>query len=150
MVLAILIDLAPRFGIRALRLSRESLTDALRHDASHALRKMSEGLVFHALSAWAAPRVRGAGLVSADRVYGMHQTGHVDEPYVLELVRRLPEGVSELYCHPAVERPPFFAAHQPGYDNAGELAALTSETVRRAVRDQDVELISYRDLATQG
>lgn len=147
MVLAILIDLAPRYGIRALRLSRESLTDALRHDATHVLRKTSEGLVFRALSAWAAPRLRDAGLVSTDRVYGMHQTGHVDERYVLDLIGRLPEGVSELYCHPAEHTPTVFADHQPGYDNAGELAALTSDAVRRTVRDAGVELISYRELA---
>jgi hopanoid biosynthesis associated protein HpnK len=146
MVLAILVELAPRFGIRAIRLSRESLGAALRYDRRHLLRKTSEGTVFHALAAWAAPRVRAAGLVAADRVYGMHQTGHVDEAYVAAVIRDLPDGVSELYCHPAESAPAALARHQPGYDNAGEVAALTSGRVRALVASQRVELTSYRDL----
>jgi predicted glycoside hydrolase/deacetylase ChbG (UPF0249 family) len=146
MVLAILVELAPRFGIKAVRLSRESLGAALRHDRSHLLRKLSEGAVFHALAAYAAPRLRAAGIVTADRVYGMHQTGHVDERYLLALIRCLPDGVSELYCHPAERAPAGLAPHQPGYDNAGELAALVSPAVRESIRRGAVELISYRRL----
>jgi len=146
MVLAILIELAPRFGIGALRLSRESLGSALAFDASHLVRKLSEGVVFHALARWATPRLGGTGIRTADRVYGMHQTGHVDERYLLELIPRLPDGVSELYCHPSEGAPAGFAAHQPGYDNAGELAALTSPRVRKCIQDAGVELVSYRDL----
>jgi hopanoid biosynthesis associated protein HpnK len=146
MVLPILLALAPRYGIRAVRLSREGLGAALRHDPRHALRKIGEGLVFHALAAWAAPRLRAAGIQTADRVYGMHQTGHVDERYLLALVATLPPGVSELYCHPAEGVPAALARHQPGYDHAGELAALTSPRVRAALVAAGVDLVSYPQL----
>src|SRR5438552_8910016 len=53
MVLPILLELGPRYGLRAIRLSRESLAAALRHDRRHLLRKCSEGLVFQALAAYA-------------------------------------------------------------------------------------------------
>ena len=150
MVLALLIELGPRFGIKAVRLSRERLGAALRHDRSHVFRKLCEGLVFHALALYAAPRLRAAGIGTADRVYGMHQTGHVDETYLLRLIPDLPEGVSELYCHPA-ERPPVgLASHQPGYDNAGELAGLVSDRVRECIRQAGVELVSYRSLRPGG
>jgi hopanoid biosynthesis associated protein HpnK len=142
MVLPILIDLAPRYGIRALRLSRESLREALRHDRRHLARKVSEGLVFHVLAARAAPRLRAAGIATADRVYGMHQTGHVDEAYLLALVPRLPAGVSEVYCHPSAGP----AAVPPRYDHAGEVAALTSPRVRAALAAAGVELVSYREI----
>jgi hopanoid biosynthesis associated protein HpnK len=150
MVLAILLELAPRYGIRAMRLSRESLGSALRHDRRHALRKTGEGLVFHALAAWAAPRLRAAGIVTTDRVYGMHQTGHVDEAYLLGLIPALPPGVSELYCHPAVRPPAVMADAQRGYDHAGELAALLSPRVRACVQESGVRLVSYAGLAGGG
>jgi hopanoid biosynthesis associated protein HpnK len=147
MVLSILLDLAPRYRIRALRLSRESLVSAVRHDPRHLPRKVVEGLVFRALAAYAAPRLRRAGIATADRVYGMHQTGHVDERYLLALIRALPPGVSELYCHPAERPPTSLAPRQPGYDHRGELAALTSPRVRAALEESGVELVSYRQLA---
>src|SRR5262249_7642132 len=80
-VLPILLQLAPRYGIRAMRLSRESLGSALRHDRRHALRKTGEGLIFRALSALAAPRLRAAGIVTADRAHDTQQTGNVDRAY---------------------------------------------------------------------
>jgi len=146
-VLPILLDLAPRYGIRAVRLSREDLGAALRYDSRHLVRKLFEGVVFRVLAAYAAPRLAAARIATADRVYGMHQTGHVDERYLLELIGTLPAGTSEIYCHPAEMAPAVLAAHQPGYDHAGELAALTSARVRAAVESGNVRLISYAELA---
>ncbi len=147
MVLPILLELAPRYGIRAIRVAREDLGAALRHDRRRIARKVAEGTVFRALAAWAAPRLRAAGIVVADRVLGMHQTGHVDEAYLLAVVRELPAGVTELYCHPAERAPATLAPDQPGYDHAGELAALTSARVRAALDRAGVELTSYAQLA---
>jgi hopanoid biosynthesis associated protein HpnK len=146
MVLSVLIELAPAYGIGAMRLSREPLGAALRHDRRHAARKSAEGIVFGLLATWASPRLRAAGIVCADRVYGMHQTGHVDEDYVLALLRALPAGVSELYCHPAEAAPAALRADQRGYEHAGEVAALISPRVRAALRETGTALISYADL----
>ena len=146
MVLPILIELAPRYGIRAMRLTREQVGVALRYDSRHALRKVWEGTVFRALAAYAAPRLRAAGIATAERIYGLHQTGHVDERYLLALIPALPPGTSEVYCHPAERSPAALARYQPGYDHAGELAALLSGRVRDAARAAGVELISTRDL----
>jgi hopanoid biosynthesis associated protein HpnK len=146
MVLSILLALAPRYGVRAVRLSREPLGAALRWDRRHAARKCFEGAVFHTLARWAAPRLRGAGIVSADRVYGMHQTGHVDEAYLLHLIATLPPGVSELYAHPAVCQASATARFQAGYDHAGEVTALTSPRVRAALAAAGVTLTTYREL----
>jgi len=142
MILPILLELAPRYGIRAMRLSREDLGAALRYDRRHVGRKLFEGLVFHALAAYAAPRLRRAGIATADRVYGMHQTGHVDEAYLLALIPTLPPGVSEVYCHPATGDPPALARYQPGYDHQGEVDALVSPRVRAALDAAGVELVS--------
>src|SRR5262249_27733584 len=55
MVLPILLELAPRYGLRAVRLSREDLRAALAHDRRHAARKIAEGVVFRALAASSLP-----------------------------------------------------------------------------------------------
>jgi hopanoid biosynthesis associated protein HpnK len=148
MVLPVLIALAPRYGIRAMRLTREDLRPALRYDRRHVGRKVFEGTIFGALSGWAAPRLRAAGIIATDRIYGMHQTGHVDERYLLEVVARLPPGASELYCHPATAQPAAMAAYQPGYAHAAEIAALTSPRVRAAIEARGVRLVGYPELLT--
>jgi hypothetical protein len=133
MVLPVLVDLAPRYGLRALRLTREPLGRALRYDGRHFVRRSLEGLVFSALARFAAPRLRAAGIATPVRVYGMHQTGEVDAAYLEGVLRDLPAGTSEVYCHPAV-RP------------AEELQALLSPTVRAAARQGGVDLVNYHAL----
>jgi hopanoid biosynthesis associated protein HpnK len=146
MVLPILLELAPRYGIRAMRVSRESLAAALRYDRRHALRKCFEGVVFHALAAYATPRLRAAGIVTSDRVFGMHETGHVDEAYLLHVIGTLPPGVSEIYGHPATRQAAVMRGHQDGYDHAGEVSGLTSPRVRAALAAAGVTLTTYREL----
>lgn len=146
MVLPIVVALAPEYGIRGVRVTREALRPALRFDAHHAVRKTFETVVFTTLSALARGRLARAGVKTVDRIYGMHQTGHVTEDYVLHVLATLPPGTSELYCHPASAPPEAMTRYQPGYDHAGEVAALTSARVRAAVRAEDITLGSYRDL----
>src|SRR5207302_9567243 len=62
MVLPILLELAPRYRIRAMLLSRGDLGAALRYDRSHFPRQLAEGVVFRALPPSAAPRLRAAGI----------------------------------------------------------------------------------------
>ena len=146
MVLPLLVELAPDYGIRAVRLSHETVAPALAYDSRHRVRKRFESAVFRVLSALARPRLARAGIHSADRIYGMHQTGHVTENYLLQVISTLPPGTSELYCHPATTPPDVLARYQPGYDHPGELAGLLSPRVRAAIRAAGIELTSYRDL----
>jgi hopanoid biosynthesis associated protein HpnK len=146
MVLAILLELAPRYGIRAMRLPREPLARALRYDRRHLVRRSLEGAVFGALARFAAPRLRAVGIATPARVYGMHHTGEIDARYLEALIGDLPEGTSEVYCHPAVAPAAPLAPYQRGYHPARELAALTSGIVRAAVRERGVELVSYHAL----
>jgi hopanoid biosynthesis associated protein HpnK len=147
MVVPMLVELAPRFGIRAMRVPREPIGAALRHDRRHATRKIAERVVFGALAAWVAPQLAAAGIATADRVCGMHQTGHVDERYLLALVANLPPGVSEIYCHPSEGVATTMAPYQRGYEHGKELAAITSARVKEAVVAAGLELVSYRDIA---
>ena len=72
------------------------------------------------------------------------------ENRLLGLLPHLPPGVSEIYCHTAVERTPELAAAMPGYRNAEELAALLSPRVRRRIGELGIDLVSYGDLAAAG
>jgi hopanoid biosynthesis associated protein HpnK len=147
MVLPILLDLAPRFGVRAMRLPREPWGAAMRYDGRHVVRRSAESLVFGALARFAAPRLRAAGIATPARVYGMHRTGQVDEAYLTAVVASLPPGTSEVYCHPALGRATASARRQHGYRPDDELAALVSPRVRAEIARRGVELVRYQALA---
>jgi hopanoid biosynthesis associated protein HpnK len=76
-------------------------------------------------------RLRRAGVRSNDHVFGIQGTGAMDEQVLLDVVEHLPDGLSELYLHPAThgELTPGMA----NYRHADELAALLSPRVKLAV-----------------
>ena len=132
--------------IRAVRLPREPLPPALRYDRRHLLRKCFEATVFNLLSRWALPRLQRAGMRYPDRMFGLHQTGHISEEYVLAVLAALPPGINELYCHPAIIDDEARRWRPADYESEQEFAALTSPRVRAAIERTGIELISYREL----
>ncbi len=146
-ILNILLEVAPRYGIGALRLTREPLALALRLDRGHAPRKLAEGVIFNALTACARPRLDARGVRHPDRLFGLHQSGHVTEAYLLRLLPRLQPGVTELYCHPAQLDAEARRWRPPDYESEAELAALTSPRIGGLLQELGIERIRYRDLA---
>ena len=147
-VLGMLLELAPAYGIRALRLPREPLAISLRLDRRAWLRKLVEAVTFRGLLAYARPRVAARGLRYPDQMFGLHQSGHVIEPYVLGVLAALPAGVTEIYCHAAVVDAEARRWRPADYESAAELAAMTSPRVRAALAAGHIQRISYRDLGS--
>ena len=91
-------------------------------------------------------RLRHAGLALNDHVFGLAWSGGMDEERLLRLVAHLPDGVSEIYLHPAAERTPALVAAMPDYRQCDEFAALLSLALRRRIAEQAIELVDYGDL----
>ncbi len=92
-------------------------------------------------------RLARARLDRNDQLFGLAWSGAMTETRVLSLLEHLPDGVSELYCHPATASAPALAAEMPGYRHADEFAALVSPAVRARVEALGIRLVGYRDLA---
>ena len=134
-VFPIVAALAREYRVPAVRIPRDPLGPALAFDRRHAPRKLVEAAIFAILCRRAVRIAHDHGLRVADRVYGHHQTGAVDERYVLSVIRDLPAGVSELYCHPG--------AYPGATEDDPELSALLSRDVRGACERGGVELRHY-------
>jgi chitin disaccharide deacetylase len=78
-------------------------------------------------------RLRAAGIPYNDHVFGIANSGHMNEARLLKILARLPSGVSEVYLHPATRSGTAIAASMNGYLHRDELAALMSPQVRAAM-----------------
>jgi len=146
-VLSILLRLAPQYGIRALRLPREPLRISLRLDGRARVRKVLESVTFRGLVRWALPRLRAHGMRYPDQMFGLHQSGHMTEPYILGVIAALPPGITEIYCHASQVDTEARRWRPQDYECEAELSALTSGRVRATLDAQGVTRMSYRDLA---
>lgn len=145
-VFDIVADLIAEYGVRAIRLTREDLATSLACDARRQLRKRWESFIFTNLALAAERKLRSRGVLFPDALFGLHQSGDVNERYLLELLPRLRRGVTELYCHPAYLPCKEAEYWSPTYRRDVELAALISPVVREALDNQGITLVSYRDL----
>ena len=130
-LLEMLLRIGSEFGIPAVRLPREPAWAARRAGGA-----IAGSTVAGLLSPWLAimrRRLRCAGVAHNDHVFGMSDSGAMDEARLLEILRKLPEGVTEIYLHPALESGAAIAPSMSGYRHADELAALLSPKVRAAI-----------------
>jgi hopanoid biosynthesis associated protein HpnK len=144
-VLSLLIKVGREYGVRAVRIPREPFWPswlAMRNGAAARL----------ANAAFLAPwltlmrrRLRRAGIVSNDYIFGMHDSGHMTAKRVYALLQHLPPGTSELYVHPATHTWP--GAFPRDYEFAAEFRALIDPDVCRAVRELNIRPTTFTQLA---
>lgn len=84
-------------------------------------------------------RRRSGVFLGPDRVEALSPVRPATEHEVAQRIRSVKPGLTEFVCHPGS-----LAAR---YDGIGDAAVVTSPTVRAALGDAGVEVVSYRDLA---
>jgi len=89
-------------------------------------------------------RLRNSGLCVPDQVFGLAWSGAVTADRLARLIDQLPEGVTEIYAHPATTDD--FIGHTPGYRYLEEYAALIDIDVRASVERTGARLARFADL----
>lgn len=141
-----LIKLCEEFDVRRVRVVKGEMRLSLKLDRKHLPIKLVWGTVFNLLGRWCERRLAGRGFVQPRRVYGLLQSGDMNESYLLRLLERMEATSSEIYAHPlAFDADESSRRENPG--GARELQALTSERVRQAVAAAGFELTNYESLA---
>jgi len=92
-------------------------------------------------------RLAAAGLLVAERTFGLRWSGQMTGARLAGLIRQLPQGVSEIYLHPATATYPGAAR---GYRYAEELQALLAPEVIALCRDAALRLGGFGDFAPSG
>ncbi len=138
-IAAMMIDIGSRFGLRAMRVPLERRS---------VLRKIEprtpwvSSLLTVPFAGLLRSRVRSAGLLAPDQVFGLQWTGHMSKARLAGLIRNLPDGLSEIYLHPATGA---YAGAAPGYCYREELEALIDPEIVAACRAGSLKLGGYGD-----
>ncbi len=133
-IFRILMEVADRFGIRHMRLTRDPFWLNARISTGHWLTRGTHAFIYHCLAGNARSRLQRRGIRHTRLVFGLLQNAHVDELYLTRLLPQLPAGDSELYSHPSLD------------EFKNEFDALVSERVKTSVQQHGIKLIRYQDL----
>ena len=133
-VLSLLLDIGPAYGMKSIRLPRD-------HNAT------GIGAVFLkpwlALMKWRLHRHR---VRHNDVLLGLQQTGQMDSKTLISLVEGLSEHTAELMCHPATGPWPGMDPMASEFRHDLEFKALIDQASIKAICDNGVQLIAYRDI----
>jgi predicted glycoside hydrolase/deacetylase ChbG (UPF0249 family) len=84
-------------------------------------------------------------LKTTDHFAGFQITGVLKQASLIDILERLPEGLTEFMCHPGKLGPELRAAATRLKESREiELAALVSPEVRSAIERRGIELVNYR------
>jgi chitin disaccharide deacetylase len=128
-----LIELCEEFGVKRVRVVKGEMRLSLKLDRKNLSMKLVWGIVFNSLGRSCERKLEGRGFAQPKKVYGLLQTGDMNEGYLLGLLERMEGGDVEIYAHPLA----FDADEVEKGENPGgirELQALISPRVRQAVR----------------
>jgi hypothetical protein len=90
-------------------------------------------------------RMKEAGITYNDHVFGLRHSGSMDESVMLDILKQLPPGLSEVYLHPASHG--HITESMVDYRHADELAALLSPRVRETIAERYVLCDGFSDPA---
>jgi hopanoid biosynthesis associated protein HpnK len=145
-LLEMLLRIGREYGVAAVRVPGEPFWFAARSGG------WTAGAGAALLTPWVAlmkMRLRSAGIVYNDHIFGIAASGAMDEAKLLQVIGRLPQGVTEIYLHPAVAGH-VISPSMSRYRHSAELAALLSPRVRAAITEAKIGHGGYADVPRGG
>ena len=141
-VLPVVIRLAQEYRIRWARAPHEPF----RYSAGKLPVRLARWPIFTMLGRRAGRKFRAAGLHTPVRGVGVLHPGQLTENFLLNYLQHLPEGVTEIFFHPATESNAVLRICQANYQHAGELQALCSPAARQLIERSGVQQVNFDDL----
>jgi hopanoid biosynthesis associated protein HpnK len=134
-----ILRIGARHGLRAIRVPLEPRDVLIRAEPGA---KLPTAGVTAPWARLARARFRRAGLRVPDQVFGMAWSGAMTTDRVRAVIENLPDGLNEIYLHPATGS---YEGCAPGYRYADELAALTAPRVVEAFRNSGISKGGFAD-----
>lgn len=132
--------LAPKFGSPPVRFPVEPFGPSYQAGKDKPVQRFFNWAFYAGLTHRMRKKLRSAGLRLNDHVFGVTDTGGMTEARILAYLDHLPEGITELYAHPAMAddgRPQFY----PSFE---EYQGLVSPAVRTKVEALGLQPQTFR------
>lgn len=138
-VTAMIISMGRRYGLLAMRIPDEPRNILMAAEPGTDIPQSRLGFVLRLMRR----RATRARLAQNDNIFGLAWSGAMTEDRLLRLIPHLPDGLNELYSHPATTEAAEIDHGAAGYRYREELAALLSPRVRQALVDNGVTLVRF-------
>ena len=141
-IIDLVLDLSSAAGIKAVRTPRTQLFCGKFGGVGQLVGRLGLGT----LARLAAVKARRKGLATSDYFAGIVDGEAVSEAYLLEIIRGMKSGTTEVMMHPGTDNGVLIPACGWEHDFEAELKAIVSPQVRQLAADGQVEITNFRAL----
>jgi len=143
-VLDAIIAIGREYGVKAVRIPKEPLGPSWRAVRTNFAGRFGNAVLLAPMLARMRSRLQAAGIAANDFVFGLSDTGHMTRERVAALMHQLPDGVTEMYFHPATRRWPGMPSWAQSEE---ELAALMDADIASFLRESGISMTTFSELA---
>jgi hopanoid biosynthesis associated protein HpnK len=147
-IVSLLIKLSAEYGIPAVRLPQEPFLASYRAQGDKPWRRLLGWILSVPRFTRMRQRLNNAGIRTNDAMFGLHDSGDMNTERLLRFLHHLPDGLSEVYLHPARDRwqDDCFPAH---YRCVDEFQALLDPHCRQQIESADIKISTFGRLGQQ-
>jgi len=142
-ILDLIIRIGREFNLTAVRVPAEPLLDALIEDKYEKIRRRILFILYKPLVMRMQKKLKTHNLIQNERVYGLYDSGHMNINKVIRIISHLPDGLSELYTHPATRPWHGIERGVDKYEFESEYNALIHPRVKRTIEKFSIELTGF-------
>lgn len=140
----IVLNLCNEFGVKNIRMPQEGWFWKGGYNSSAGRLIGRDGLSF--CSALAKMKAKKTGLAFPDHFFGMLAGGNLNEFLVGEIIKKIPDGVSEIMTHPGSDTDNLSKKFLWQYHWEDELDAFLSKKNKALLEEQEITLINFGGL----
>ncbi len=141
-VFDLVLDLAVEFSAPAIRVPWEPPLASWRARREGVGRRLANALFHLRRTQRMRRKAQQAGLLVNDRVFGVNDSGAMDADRLCDYLAALPDGLNEIYCHPATRTWNDYPM-PPSYNCVDEYLALVHPKVRQQLQRHGIILTSF-------
>jgi len=131
------------YGLRAARLPYEPVLLSWRASKERLFQRLLTGLFLFPWAKLLESKLKRENIHSNSFIFGMNDRGHMTQSLVLSILRSLPQGVGEMYFHPAIPGETDCPVRD---ERCQEFEVLTTPEVIESIKDLEIKLTTFSDL----
>jgi chitin disaccharide deacetylase len=145
-ILELILRVGRDFGLRAIRVPNEPALPSWRTTGKGLTGRLAAWAFLSPLIVHMKRQLRRAQISGNDFIFGMADTGAMTAERVHRFLKYLPDGITEIYFHPATRRCLEIDRTMPEYLHEEEYKALTSSRLMDAFELEGISRIAFSDL----
>ena len=144
-VFNLILTIGSEFGVSAIRIPNEEPLDSIIENNKEKLKRYAHWLFLKPFISSMKKKCDVRNINYNDRIYGLHDSGHMNIEKLIRILPHIENGVTEIYAHPAIERWDDIDPAAADYEFEAEYKALIHARTKRTVDKFDIELSSFNN-----